>query len=287
MSQSVKKNILHVLFLCVLFGMVSACESNSADSVVAKVGESNLTLSELQASIQYASPKDSATAAAIYIEDWKHTAALYDLACQANIESDPLAQVLLEKAKRRIFVQRFVDIEMKKAEAKGAFRVDSIEVSAYYEMHKQEFVYREPAVKLIRLYASSSDSATRMARALGNRRFSFDELVSEAKIIAPELDTLNTHALQDSEEFVRISRLHLESDVLQQLLEKMRPSNISPIVKLNDSLFVVMRLETRVETGTEKPLEAAYDEIKQRLKLKKQNAFYIELQKRARKAAQR
>jgi len=287
MNLFLKKHIQRVMLLGALCGFFAACEPELQEPTVATVGASKLTLSELHASIEYAPAKDSATAAAIYIEDWKRTAALYELARQVGIETDTIGQVLVKKATRRILTQRFVDIEMQKAEAAGKFKVDSVEVKAFFEANHETFFYREPAVQLIRLYASSSDSATRMLRLLSQRRHSFEHISEEAKIIAPEREELNTRSLENATQLIRVSRLHLESETLRQLLQKMRPSNVSPIVKLSDSLFVVMRLEARVETGTKKSLKETYDEILHRLKLKKQKAFYAELQRRAQNALQR
>ncbi|NTV46859.1 MAG: hypothetical protein HGB11_10160 [Chlorobiales bacterium] len=104
--------------------------------------------------------------------------------------------------------------------------------------------------------------------------------------MAPEYRAQNRQSIVASQRFAPESRLHLETESMRDLLKKMSASSVSPVIKLSDSLYVVMRLEEAVQKGDQKTLIQAYDEIAYLLRLRKEKAFYEQLRARAEKIAQ-
>ena len=91
-----------------------------------------MTRDELLASITYSSQEDILTAAAIYIEDWLDLASLYQLALENGLADEVESRLLIEKAKRQIIVQRFLDREMELIAKNKKVVVDSSEVTDFY-----------------------------------------------------------------------------------------------------------------------------------------------------------
>jgi len=91
-----------------------------------------LTRDELLASITYSSQEDILTAAAIYIEDWLDLASLYQLALENGLADEVESRLLIEKAKRQIIVQRFLDREIEPIAKNRKVVVDSSEVTDFY-----------------------------------------------------------------------------------------------------------------------------------------------------------
>ncbi len=285
-SMHAQRSALQLYLLLFSFIMLlSACKKDIDNSpVVRSFGSSDLTEAELVLSTEYASEENQKTARSLYIEDWERMAALYNLASQDEWEPDLKTQVLVKKAERQIIVNRFLEHKLNIAQQSGSFEVDSSEVKAYFNKFKNDFVFREPYFKLLRLYASEKDSATKLMRQLFRRNV-VEKAIASAPVTAPRLLALNQASIKRSEEFIRNSQLHLENASLRTLLKQMRIGTTSPVVKINDSLYSVMYLSDLKPEGDAMELADAYDEIKERLVLEKQSAFLKQLERKARESA--
>jgi hypothetical protein len=283
-SEHAQRSALQLYLLLFSFIMLlSACKKDIDSPVVRSFGSSDLTEAELKLSTEYASEENQKTARTLYIEDWERMAALYNLASQDKWEPDLKTQVLVKKAERQIIVNRFLEHKLNIAQQSGTFEVDSSEVKAYFNEFKNEFVFRETYFKLLRLYASEKDSATKLMRQLF-RRNGVEKAIASAPVTSPRLLALNQASLKRSEEFIRNSQLHLENASLRTLLKQMRIGTTSPVVKINDSLYSVMYLIDLKPEGNAMELADAYDEIKERLVLEKQSAFLKQIERKARES---
>ncbi len=267
-----------------LFLSVWACGCSKTEPPIAQLGKSVLTESELRNSLSYTSREDSLTKVALYLEDWLTTAALYEQAIRENIDKDSLATLLIEKSRRKIIAQRFVDKKAAEAARAGKFAVDSSEVMSYFGAHSREFTFDEPQFRIVRVYAPTQDAifALRQRLVAGDPA---DAVLSEAARVQ-SIATLNLAQKKFAMGFFPIRHLQLESETLRGLLERMRPKDVSPIAKLNDSLFVVLRLEDRAEQGTTKNFEQAYPEMQERLRLQKEKEFFNILVRNAKSSAE-
>ncbi len=271
----------HCLWLAALFFLMGCAPSNTsqAEKPLLKIGSSVLFPSELARHISPSTPSDSATQAALFLEDWQRTASLYEQAIQEGEETDAETQRLIEKSRRRIIAERFVERKLREELKHGRLLVDSAEVKAYYEQMNTTLVFHDAMFKLLRLYAHNADTALRLRQVLVTR-IDTDSLFNLVMQRAPETTTLNQLAFESATQFKTISQLHLESEHLHAILERMKTGDVSPVLKLSDSLFVVMRLEERVAPQQPKTLAQAFPEILERLRLMKQKRFVDSLSSR-------
>ncbi|MBC8042812.1 MAG: peptidyl-prolyl cis-trans isomerase [Rhizobacter sp.] len=262
-------------FLSVLAASYSGCTGKSSEPPVAKTGNSTLTTSDLHRSIHFTTPEDSATAAAIYIEDWLASASLYEQALEDGQAQDTLTQLLIEKSRRLVTVQQYLERKFS-AERNGKLKVDSAEVKTYFERHAAEFSYRETAYQLTRLYASGADTAAALRLLLSDRNLTATALEKKTILLAPAQAERNAQELRFASALRSVLELQLENESVRGLLEKMQPGDISPVVKA-ENVFVVMRLAAKVGRGEAKPFSEAFAEAETRVRLEKQKIYYNEL----------
>ncbi len=260
---------------------MGCAQSNTSEkeTPLLKIGGSVLLPSELARNIRQSAPSDSATQAALFIEDWRHTASLYEQAIQDGEDNDEETRHLVEKSRRRIIADRFVERKLQEALKDGLFRVDSAEVKAYYEQMSSTLVFHDAMFKLLRIYTHSADTALRLRQALV-ANIGADSLFNLAMLRAPETAELNQLAFEGATQFKTLPQLHLESENLRAILERMKPKDISPVMKLSDSLFVVMRLEEIVAQRQPKTFVQAFPEVLERLRMMKQKRFVDSLASR-------
>lgn len=244
-----------------------------------KIGGSVLFPSELAREIEPRAEGDSVTQAALFLEDWRRTASLYEQATQAGEGNDEETQRLVEKSRQRIIAARFVERKLKDALNDGRFRVDSAEVRIYYEQMSASLVFNDAMFKLLRIYTHSADTALRLRQALVADTHA-DSLFNLAMRRAPETADLNQLAFESATQFKTQPQLHLESENMRAVLERMKPKDVSPVMKLSDSLFVVMRLEELVVPRQAKTFAQAFPEILERLRIIKQKRFVDSLASR-------
>mgnify|MGYP003923884223 CR=1 FL=1 len=235
--------------------------------------------SELRRAIQFNNPSDSAVQAALFLEDWCHYTSLYEQAIEAGEDQDEETQRIVEKSRRRIIAERFVERKLRQALEQGYFRIDSTEAKAYYERMKATMVFHENRFKLLRLYAQRAETAMRLRQALATY-LGIDSLFKLAMQSTPEIAMLNQLAFESATQFKTLTQLHLESENLHAVLVQMKAKDVSPVMKVSDSLFVVMRLEESVAAGEPKTWAQAFPEVLERLRLMKQKKFVDSLASR-------
>ncbi|MFN3561600.1 MAG: peptidyl-prolyl cis-trans isomerase [Chloroherpetonaceae bacterium] len=264
--------------LCFFTGCAQS-ETTEKETPLLKIGSSVLFPSELARHIRQSVSSDSATQAALFLEDWRKTISLYEQALQDGEQHDEETQRIVEKSRQRIIAERFVERKLREALKRGQFRVDSAEVKTYYEQMSSKLVFREAMFKLLRIYTSNADTALRFRQALV-ARISMDSLFKLIMLRAPETVALNQVAFESAMQLKTLPQLHLESENLYAVLERMKPNDVSPVMKLSDSLFVVMRLEESVAQKQPKTFAQAFPEILERLRMMKQKRFVDSLASR-------
>ena len=276
-----KGSKLHIALGAILF-LASGCGTSPDDEVVAKAGKLRLTRGELLASIDYASPQDSLTMSAIYIEDWRDLAALYQLALDENVDKEPETRMLAEKAMRQITVQRFVDSRMNRAEKEGMLAVDSAAVKAFYQEYPDESVCKQTEYALARYYASTEQAASRMQNALRFHEGNGKRLLGLIESLDSVYADVNRQSYLSGRDLKALPRLHLENRKMKRLLLSMVPGDISPVIKVHSTLFVVMHLHAVLGKGEKKSVAQAYEDIEELLIVEKQKQYYSTLLQQAR-----
>jgi hypothetical protein len=280
-SGSIAASPRHCLWIAALFFFTGCSQSdtNKKETPLLKIGGSVLFPSELAREIEQRAESDSVTQVAMFLEDWRRTASLYEQAVQAGEGDDEETQRLVEKSRQRIIAARFVERKLKDALNDGRFRVDSAEVRIYYEQMSASLVFNDAMFKLLRIYTHSADTALRLRQALVADTHA-DSLFNLAMRRAPETADLNQLAFESATQFKTLPQLHLESENMRAILERMKPKDVSPVMKLSDSLFVVMRLEELVVPRQAKTFAQAFPEILERLRIIKQKRFVDSLASR-------
>lgn len=252
---------------------LQSCSNAPNEPPVATLGKSALTREELRRSLSYQNREDSVTQATMYLEDWLATAALYEKAMQEGEDKDTLTMLLIEKSRRKIIAARYFERKLQEEIKAGKLRVDSSEAQAFYNLNAGLFQFREPHYRLLRLYASTQDAMLSLRQKLVAGAPE-TELLLLAQSLSPALAQTNEAMFQRSKEARPLRALQLESQTLLQLLERMRPKDITPVVKVRDSLFAVMRLDEKLEQGSLMTFEQAYPDIEELLRHQKQKAFF-------------
>jgi hypothetical protein len=128
--------------------------------------------------------------------------------------------------------------------------------------------------RVVRLFAISPDSALRFRSLLLNTAFAAKELNEKAKALSPKTASLIDVERELSAPLRTSRALQLESELAKLLLDRMKPRDISPVIKLTDSLYVMFRLEEKAERNQQKTLTQASEEIADQLRLQKQKSFF-------------
>ncbi|MCG8345804.1 MAG: hypothetical protein MI685_11705 [Chlorobiales bacterium] len=265
---------------------IAGCGDARKDDIVARSGQLQLTRDEVLASISYSSPEDSLIVSAIYIEDWKSLALLYQLALEENIDKDPGTKRLIEKAKRTIVVQRFVDKRMEKAENDGLHAIDSSAAREFYHQFPEMFTASNKEYAVSRYYASTAQSASRIENALRLHEDDENRLLELIESIEPGYAAENRQARDSVRELKTLDRIHLENDTMKEALQKLAPGELSSVIAVDDSLFVVLELHDIVGKGEKKTFEQSYGDIEELLTVQKQKQYYSTLLEEARKKYQ-
>ncbi len=198
-----------LFFAGAVFLFMAGCGSGTDRDIVARAGKLSLSRDEVNASIEYSSSRDSLTMSAVYIEDWKDLASLYQLALENGINEGPEVRLLIEKALRQ--------------------RIESIDAG----------------------YAA------------GNRQ-----------------------AHGNSRQFRPLRRIHAENEKIKEVLQNLSPGELSPVLRVHDSLFVVIEMHDIVKKGDKKSFVQAYGEVEELLIVQKQKQYYSTLLEEARQKYQ-
>lgn len=269
------------VFLC-----ITGCGKVADRDIVARAGKLTLSRDEVSASINYSSRQDSLTMSAVYIEDWKDLASLYLLALENGIGEDPDSKMLIEKAARHIIVQRFVDQKMKEASKEGLYTIDSSDVRAFYRKFSETFVSRDTVYAVSRYFASTSRSAGRIENALRLHDGGEKHLLQLIASIDAGYASKNREARGNARSLRSLERIHAENEKIKGVLQNLSPGELSPVLRVHDSLFVVMEMHDIVKKGEKKTFVQAYGEIEELLIVQKQKQYYSTLLEEARQKYQ-
>lgn len=276
---------LHIV-VGILLLFIAGCGSATDDDIVARAGNLELSRDEVLASISYSSPEDSLTVSAIYIEDWKDLAALYQLALEDGVDRDSDARMLIEKATRHIVVQCFVDQKMEQAGKQGLFAIDSSDVRAFYREFPDAFVSRATEYAVARYYATTLQAAGRIENALRLHEGNEDRLLLLIESIEPGYAAKNRESRSNVHTLRPLEQIHLESETMKSSLQNLAPGEMSPVIAVHDSLFVVIEMHDIVKKGDKKTFEQAYGEVEELLTVQKQKEYYSTLLEEARQKYQ-
>ena len=168
-----RSKILPAIRMGVLIGMVtlaltgvSGCKKEAGKTtVLAKVGDSTLTLEELRESFPVEFEQLIRREQYLdFIKRWMDDEVVYQQALKTNLESDSLVARKLKKLRRKLLIEEFLARE----NAGEVFEPDELSMSQYYEMHKEEFRRKAPEFKYAHIRVQTNKQAMEL-RSKANR----------------------------------------------------------------------------------------------------------------------
>ncbi|MDQ3001445.1 MAG: peptidyl-prolyl cis-trans isomerase [Fibrobacterota bacterium] len=141
--------VIRIVAFAVMATLALACLSGckkeaGKTTVLAKVGDSTLTLEELRESFPVEFEQLIRREQYLdFIKRWMDDEVVYQQALKANLESDSVVARKLEKLRRKLLIEEFLARE----NASEMFEPDELSMSQYYEMHKEEFRRKAPEFK--------------------------------------------------------------------------------------------------------------------------------------------
>ena len=150
-----------LLILGWLTGLVACSAPPNEQELVARVGNADLSLSQLEDRLP---PGDDPTgeAASTVVEGWVKEELLYQEALKRKLEQAPHIRTLLEQAQRDILVAELLNSEFEDKE----LEITEDAVLSYFEEHRAEFVLTRPRVRARHVLLAAQRDARTVRQAL-------------------------------------------------------------------------------------------------------------------------
>lgn len=271
---------LRPLVICtVLLGILAGCGRDATETTyVARVGDQYLTqqkLSETLEALQLGS--DTAEARNQIIEQWVTDALLYREAQRRNLASNPEVQQTLRDQRRSVLVSELSTRLYEEMQAAPS----EADIQSYYDQHRDQLRLREPFVHVRHLATTTLEAAETVRAEL---RAGGEQADSTWSLLVREHATDPEQARSLAESFYPEHRLFGTTPTLRSQLERLAPGGFAPILEI-DSLFHVLQLIARAETGTVPEREWVEEEIQRRLRLRARKQMYAREVQRLRNEA--
>jgi peptidyl-prolyl cis-trans isomerase C len=168
------------LILTLLFS--NCVKSPSPDRYIARVGDSYLTSEELQKMIPEnpdipISPEQKKQ----IINNWVRTELLYQAGIKQHMERDLEIQEKVRKFKKDLVAQAYLDYLLKKSS------VGDTDILKYYNKHKQEFIRKSNAARVVQFLVSDKNEADRVYRILRRGRPELRKKLMEEKGVSERI----------------------------------------------------------------------------------------------------
>ena len=222
------------------------CESRDIGQIVARVGNSTLTLDDLFKSIppEYS---DHITREHMisYVKQWIDTELLYQEALRRRIHKEPEIRNRLQKMKRDLLSAEIIS----RSTVVGADRnpVAPKEVQAYYEKHKDDFIRNTAVAKYVEIVVEDAKTAWQVHNQITDENFL--DLAARYSTVPVEDPR--------SAEFIPILRLPEE---IGAVIEKTRISGTSVPIEMVDGYHIVRVLDKQ-DAGTTSDIDEVREEI--------------------------
>lgn len=239
---------------------LTACRSGNQENVVARVGKSVLTMTQIREHTPgLASPAGRAQVE-LYIQRWIEAEVLYQEARRRGIDKQPQVRSALQELARDVVVSSYLDQAVY-----GAVSVSDAEIQAYYEQEKEEFQTPVDLYHLLIILVADAGEAQRLRSEIKNGAV-FNEIA--------ELYSIDGTRSQGGDMgFVPLSAL---SPRLASVVTTMRRGELSLPVK-SELGYNLLQLVDLSPKGTLRPLEEVRRHIEQRIVARKNEESYQQL----------
>lgn len=255
-----KFNSMLAALLAALALLGTACRSGDQNNVVARVGKSVLTVTELREHAPGLTTPAGRAQVELYIQRWIEAEVLYQEARRRGIDKQPQVRSALQALSRDVVVSSYLDQEVY-----NAVSVSDAEIQAYYEQEKEEFQTPVDLYHLLVILVADAGEAARLRNEIKNGA-AFNEIA--------ELYSIDgTRAQGGDMGFVPLSNL---SPRLAAAAAAMRRGELSLPVK-SELGYNILQLADITPRGTIQPLEEVRHHIEQRIIARKNEESYQRL----------
>lgn len=251
---------LAVLFLILFF----SCQWGKRETVVARVGDAELTLEEAKAALDTTRGVTNEQLLA-YISRWVDEELLYQEARRRGIESSDEFTGRLNQTRRQFANQMLLEEEFHR----DSSALDEEEIRAYYEQHTEEFFLREDIIKLNRVCFERRDQASIFAAAVARDipwQRALEDIAanpSEAGIVSGAVEELQTQRTLYPPELWKVVRATTQGDV-------------SFPVKTEQG-YVILQPLSLFPRGQVAAYEVVRDEVRRRTIIERRRTVYSDL----------
>ena len=232
--------------------MTLMCTKGEETGVVARVGQSVLTLQELRECTPGTGTEIARSQAERYIQHWIESELLYQEALKRGVDKQAEVQRALKEMSRDYIISAFSD-----QTADAAVSVSDEEVQNYYQEQKDEFQAEADLYHLLLILVQSQNEALRLRRALAGGT-PFSEIAGRS--------SLDGSRRQGGDlGYVPLSAL---SPMLARAVSSMQPGSLSAPVK-SELGYNLIRLVDVQRKGALRALEEVRPVIEQRITARK------------------
>ncbi len=230
------------------------CTKGEEAGIVARVGQSVLTLQEVRERNPGAGTGAARSQAERYIQHWIESELLYQEALLQGVDKQPEVQRALKELSRDYIISAFSE-----QAANAAVSVSDEEIQRYYQEQKEEFQAEADLYHLLLILVQNQNEALQLRRELiGGTPFS--EIASRNS-----LDGSRLHGGDLG--YVPLSAL---SPMLARAVSAMQPGSLSAPVK-SELGYNLLRLVDVQRKGATRALEEVQPVIKQRITARKKD----------------
>jgi len=229
------------------------CTNKEEKSVVARVGQSVLTLQDVRERTPGAGTTAARAQAERYIQHWIESELLYQEALKSGVDKEAEVQHALKEMSRNYIITAFSE-----RAAGVSVSVSDEEIGRYYQEQKEEFQAEADLYHALVILVQSQNEALRLRRELMEGA-SFSEIAGR--------HSLDGSRFQGGDlGFVRLSAL---SPMIARAVSSMQPGSLSAPVK-SELGYNLIRLVEVQRKGTTRALEEVRPVIEQRIAARKQ-----------------
>ncbi len=251
----------------VLIGGTGCQTRESPDGFVARVGDSYLLNSDIEASLLTLNAGvDSLEARKQIIDQWVNNELLYQEAIRLRLASRDHIRRRLDESARAVLTEGLISEYHDHADSE----ITSADIMTYYENNKEYLRFFEPFVRIRYLNHSSRDSLEVAMQLLNEETTDDSVFVSLISRFGDSPDEL----IKMTEDFQLETHLFHDQPELNNLLVQLTPGNLPVLVQL-DSMYHLIQVLDRSPTGAVPELPWIEDFIREQLMIRNRKQNYL------------
>lgn len=245
--------------------LLFSCRPQRNGRVIARVGDSELTLEEARAHIDTTRTAFD-YALSDYVSYWVNTELLYQEATRQGVENSPEFIRQLEDVRRQLANQTFLDRQV----YSDTTELTPETMQQYFKQHAPEFQIHENTLKLNLIALNSRDRANAFAEALAKGaawKSAVDDLLGDSAVAPSVLSVISAQYYTSQTLF---------PPELWKVASALSINEVSFPVKTAGGFFVLQSL-AQLQQGSPAEFDLARPEVRQRLLIESRRRRYDDL----------